>query len=194
MLSQKKLAEYQEVEANGQSLLKSYLKQDYIAIFVFYLRQMEYHYNRWNLSRRRNVYHLGLYVFHHTMWKRWSLKTGISLAKNVADKGLSIMHYGSIVVNGACRLGRNCCLVNNINIGANGGSDKAPQIGDNVYIGPGAVLFGDITIADGCYIGANAVVTKSCLEENAVLVGAPAKVVKYDPVCWWEKNGCKREK
>lgn len=44
------------------------------------------------------------------------------------------------------------------------GSKKAPKIGDNVYIGPGAVLFGDIEIADNCWIGANAVVNKSFLE------------------------------
>ena len=83
-------------------------------------------------------------------------------------------------------------IQNNVNIGANGGSMKAPQIGRDVYIGPGAVIFGDITIADGCYIGANAVVNKSFLEPNSVIVGVPAKVIKYDLVHWWEKNGLSR--
>lgn len=54
--------------------------------------------------------------------------------------------------------------MNNVNIGANQGSMKAPLIGNDVYIGPGAVIFGDIEIADGCYIGANAVVLKSVTE------------------------------
>ena len=35
------------------------------------------------------------------------LKTGISIPKNVCDKGLSIPHYGAIVVNAACRIGQN---------------------------------------------------------------------------------------
>lgn len=82
--------------------------------------------------------------------------------------------------------------MNNVNIGANQGSLKAPKIGHDVYIGPGAVIFGDIEIADGCYIGANAVVCKSITESNAVVVGAPAKVIKYDKMHWWEKNGLKR--
>ena len=82
--------------------------------------------------------------------------------------------------------------MNNVNIGANQGSDKAPHIGDNVYIGPGAVIFGDIVIADGCYIGANAVVNKSVLTPNTVVVGIPAKVIKEDPIHWWEKNNLKR--
>ena len=62
-----------------------------------------------------------------------------------------------------------------VNIGANGG--EPPVFGDNVYIGPGAKIFGDIKIASGCRIGANAVVCKNCEEENSTLVGVPAKNV-----------------
>ena len=82
--------------------------------------------------------------------------------------------------------------MNNVNIGANGGSNKAPYIGKDVYIGPGAVIYGDITIADGCYIGANSVVNRSILDPDSVVVGAPAKVIKEDKTHWWEKNGLKR--
>lgn len=125
---------------------------------------------------------------------RLSLLTGISIPKNTCAEGLTLYHFGSIVVNAACKIGRNCCIMNNVNIGANQGSLKAPKIGDDVYIGPGAVIFGDIEIADGCYIGANAVVNKSFLEPNSVIVGIPAKVIDNDPVHWWEKNGLKRIK
>ena len=187
------LKDYLNLEIKD-NLLKHYLKQHYTQILIYYLRHMEYHYNLWNVSRKRNVWHMLLYVFYHTLWKRWSLKTGITLPQNVCGKGITLMHWGSIVVNSACHIGRNCCLINNINIGANGGEVEAPQIGDNVYIGPGAVLFGNITIADGCYIGANSVVTKSCYEKNAVLVGAPARIIKYEQKCWWEKNKWNREK
>ena len=83
--------------------------------------------------------------------------------------------------------------MNNVNIGANGGSDKAPIIGNDVYIGPGAVIYGDIRIADGCYIGANAVVNKSIVEPHSVVVGAPAKIIKTDKEVWWEKNRLNRE-
>ncbi len=54
---------------------------------------------------------------------------------------------------------------------------KAPQIGDNVYISPGAKLFGDIVIGDNVKIGANAVVNKSFPEGNCTLVGVPARKV-----------------
>ena len=79
-------------------------------------------------------------------------------------------------------------IQNNVNIGATGGSSKAPQIGDNVYIGPGAVIYGDIIIADNCYIGANSVVNKSFIEPSSVIAGVPARVIKKDDKLWWEKN------
>ena len=49
------------------------------------------------------------------------------------------------------------------------------MIGDNVYLGPGAKLFGKITIADGCAIGAGAVVTKSFITPNMAIAGNPAR-------------------
>ena len=96
------------------------------------------------------------------------------------------------MLNGGVRIGENCCVMNNVNIGANGGSDKCPRIGRDVYIGPGAVLYGDIEIADGCYIGANAVVNKSFFEKNSIIAGVPAKVIGKSDKTWWEKNGLKR--
>lgn len=156
-------------------------------LFIKALRQYEYHFNA------KGLFHKILSVYYYKKYLSLSLKTGISIPKNTCDKGLTLYHYGSIVVNAACEIGRNCCIMNNVNIGANQGSLKAPKIGHDVYIGPGAVIFGDIEIADGCYIGANAVVNKSILEPNSVIVGIPAKVLKKDPVHWWEKNGLKRE-
>ena len=78
--------------------------------------------------------------------------------------------------------------MNNVNIGANNSESLAPQIENNVYIGPCAIIFGKIKIADGCYIGVNAVVNKDFLEPNSVIVGIPAKVIKKESEYWWQKN------
>lgn len=64
-----------------------------------------------------------------------------------------------------------------VNIGVNNGG--VPTIGDNVYIGPGAKLFGAIEIANDVAIGANAVVTKSFTESNITIAGIPAKIIKH---------------
>jgi len=67
-----------------------------------------------------------------------------------------------------------------VNIGTIPGSlDSAPIIGDNIYIGPGAKLYGKITIPNGCVIGANSVVNKSFEEENVCIAGVPAKIIKH---------------
>lgn len=62
-----------------------------------------------------------------------------------------------------------------MNIGT--GYDGCPTIGDNVWIGPGAKIFGKIQIADECAIGANAVVNKSFLENGVSIAGVPARKV-----------------
>lgn len=51
-------------------------------------------------------------------------------------------------------------------------------IGNDVWIGAGAKILKDVHIGDGAIIGANAVVTKD-VPPNAIMVGSPAKIIKY---------------
>lgn len=103
-----------------------------------------------------------------------STHLGFTIDPNVFDAGLSIAHYGSIVVNSSARVGKNCRLHSAVNIGG------TPVIGDNVYIGPGAKIFGDITIGDNVTIGANSVVNKN-VPSNVTVAGVPAKIIKETP-------------
>ena len=64
-----------------------------------------------------------------------------------------------------------------MNIGTTNGNKKAAKIGDNVYIGPGVKIVGDISIPDGTVIGANAVVNKSIYENGITVAGVPAKKI-----------------
>ena len=90
--------------------------------------------------------------------------------------GLSIAHYGTIVVNSNAKIGKNCRIQEGVNIGASG-NERAPQIGDNVFIGSGAKIIGDIVIADGIAIGAGAIVVKSFTDKNITIAGNPAKKI-----------------
>jgi serine O-acetyltransferase len=62
-----------------------------------------------------------------------------------------------------------------------------PKIGNNVFIGPGAVVIGDIEIADGIAIGANSYVNKSFKEPNITVAGCPAKKISDggSRYCWF---------
>jgi serine O-acetyltransferase len=107
-----------------------------------------------------------------------SLRLGFSIPLNVFGPGLAIVHYGTIVVHHKARVGKNCRIHVCTNIGASGGSDKAPVIGDNVYLAPGVKIYGDIKIGNNIAISANAVVNRSFEEEDVMLAGVPAKVIK----------------
>lgn len=154
--------------------------------YIRLMRQTEYH------QRSEGWWHK--LIEKYLKWKlgRFSVATGISIPPGTCDCGLTLYHHGSIVINQATQIGRNCCIMNNVNIGTNNGSDKAPRIGNNVYIGPGAVIFGNIEIADNCYIGANSVVCKSVMEPNAVIMGVPGQIIRYEQLFWWQKNKLNR--
>ncbi len=105
---------------------------------------------------------------------RTSVATGISIPPGVFGPGLSIAHYGSIVVHSKVRAGAYCRINSATNIGlANGG---VPTLGDHVYISPGAVIYGPITVGSRVVIGANAVVGKD-ISADLTVAGAPARVI-----------------
>ncbi|QXE03465.1 serine acetyltransferase [Terribacillus sp. DMT04] len=135
------------------------------------MRKLEYI----NNCKKDNILFKPIYYCLKFRYKRKQLKLGFTIPINVFGEGLNIAHVGTIVVNPNCVVGKNCRIHVCVNIG--GTDNNVPKIGDNVYIGPGAKIFGSIQIADGIAIGANAVVNKSFLERSTTIVGSPARVV-----------------
>lgn len=137
------------------------------------LRKLEYHHN----CKNQGIYKI-YYFYLKYKFKKISIKLGFSIPINVFGPGLSIVHYGTIVVNNKAKVGKNCRMHACVNIGASGGEKEAPQLGDNIYIAPGAKIYGNIKIADNCAIGANAVVNKSFDDESIFIAGNPAMKIK----------------
>ncbi|MDR2038786.1 MAG: serine acetyltransferase [Bacteroidales bacterium] len=109
-------------------------------------------------------------------FKKLSIRLGYTIWLYTFGPGLRILHRGTIMAGG--KVGANCIINTGVVIGNEAGfDDKVPTIGDNVYIGVGAKIIGDIYIADGCAIGANAVVNKSFTEPNTVIAGVPARAI-----------------
>ncbi len=142
--------------------------------FQILLRKCEYH---TSFKKIKKFFFAPKIFFTKLKFKKLSLKLGFSIPLNVFEEGLSIAHYGTIVVNSKAKVGKNCRLQECVNIGATNGSNKAPVIGNNAFIGTGAKIIGDITIADDVAIGANAVVVKSILESGVTYGGVPAKKI-----------------
>lgn len=116
-------------------------------------------------------------VLNRITFKRLSMKLGFSIPAGAFAEGLSIAHYGTIVVSPQASVGKNCRIHEGVNIGATNGSSLAPRIGDNVFIASGAKIIGDVTVADDVCIGANAVVVKSITESGTTWGGVPAKKI-----------------
>jgi serine O-acetyltransferase len=113
------------------------------------------------------------------LWlRRQRLRLGINIpATTRVGPGLLIGHPGGIVVNAATVLGRDCNVSHNVTIGVSRGKRSGvPRIGDRVYFGPGAVVFGDITIGNDVAIGANAVVTTD-VPDGMTAVGSPCRII-----------------
>lgn len=89
--------------------------------------------------------------------------------------GLKIEHAGGIIV--VAKIGKHCRISQQVTVGHIGGfkGGGVPTLGDNVYIGAGAKILGDIKIGNNVKIGANAVVI-SDVPDNATAVGVPAVV------------------
>ncbi|MBN1186772.1 MAG: serine acetyltransferase [Bacteroidales bacterium] len=155
-------------------LVKHLLQTDKILMFQRQLRKVEYLKN----CKYNSVLGKIRYFFVYRKFIKLSLLLNFSIPPNVFGPGLSIAHYGTIVINPNTRIGKNCRIHVCVNIGASGGNTKAPMMGDNVYIAPGVKIFGDIKIGNNIAVSANSTVNKSFTESNILLAGSPAKKVK----------------
>jgi serine O-acetyltransferase len=92
-------------------------------------------------------------------------------------EGLHIGHIGGVHINPGAVLGKNCNLAHRITIGASAlGRSGIPIVGDDVYIGTGAVLVGKIKVGSGAKIAANTLVMTN-VPEGATVMGVPGRIV-----------------
>lgn len=174
--SLKKILEYEKkIYINENDKVEKLLTHD-VSVQIFryikLLRKTEYYHNS------KGFFHKVLYVLCRRYKNKLGIKLGIEIWDNTFDEGLTIYHAGNIVINGMSQIGKNCKLHGSNCIGNDGKSLAAPVIGDNVRLGVGAKVIGDVHIADDIIIAAGAVVIDSCDIKGATLAGVPAKVVK----------------
>lgn len=133
-------------------------------------------------KKNNNILARILMPFLTVLSKISEILTGIEIPFSAKiGAGFYIGHFGNIIIGTDAVIGENCNISHGVTIGqaGRGGAQKTPMIGNRVYIGPGAKLFGGIKIGDDVAIGANSVVTKD-LPDNAVAVGVPAEIINYN--------------
>ena len=117
--------------------------------------------------------------------RHYSVKYGFQIPwqANVGP-GLSIGHYGTIIINPSATIGANCNISVGVLLGLNHKVDnngnslgfEYPTVGDRVSLGNNAKVLGGVRVHSGAVIGVNAVVTKD-IPLNAVAAGIPARII-----------------
>ncbi|MBP7056158.1 MAG: serine acetyltransferase, partial [Candidatus Omnitrophica bacterium] len=134
------------------------------------------------------------YRITHILWKnripllpRWISQfgkfiTGIEIHPGAEiGKELSIDHGMGVVIGETTIIGDGVTLYQGVTLGGTGKEKgkRHPTIGNNVVVGTGAKVLGNITIGDNSYVGANAVVIKD-VPPNSTVVGVPGRITKQD--------------
>lgn len=108
--------------------------------------------------------------------------TGIEIHPGAAiGNGLFIDHGMGVVIGETSVVGDNVTIFQGVTLGGTGKErgKRHPTIGNNVVIGTGAKVLGNITIGDNVQIGANAVVVRD-VPANSTVVGVPGRIAKKE--------------
>lgn len=135
---------------------------------VFWFRFNQY------LGRKNNI-------FSRYLCRRLSAKRIYKFGNDIScwaeiGSGFRIVHLSDIVIGRQSRVGKNFTVLNGVSLGEKNVSEKGmPSVGDNVYIGTGAKLLGNISIGDRVTIGAMTFCDKS-VPADSVAYGNPMKI------------------
>ena len=162
------------------------IKNNYEIFFMPGVRAIIYY----KISR---YFHLKkCYIVSRYLLERCKRKTGIEIHPGASiGKNLFIDHGEGVIIGETSIVKDNVIIYQGVTIGATGKKEKSkrhPTIGNNVFIGSGAKILGNITIGDNVKIGANAVVLKS-IPNNVTTVGIPSKIIKNKKM---NKKSCQK--
>ncbi|MGC9335235.1 MAG: serine acetyltransferase [Anaerolineae bacterium] len=92
-------------------------------------------------------------------------------------RGLRLPHPQNIIIGYCAEIGEFCTIYHNVSIAWNGFEPvipSRPKIGDQVLLGAGAIVLGDLSIGSYSLVGAGTVVTQSIPDFSRVTGGQPS--------------------
>ncbi|HWD32946.1 serine O-acetyltransferase [Pseudomonas caricapapayae] len=141
-----------------------------------------YRFGRWRYGVRPALLRKLCSLVYKVLFKLVQIVTGIELpCEVVVGRNFVIDHFGGIVISGYAQFGDDCRIRNGVVVGLkNVDEPTAPVIGNNVDIGAGAKVLGNIRIGNNVIIGSNAVVLID-VPDNSLAVGVPATIKVRKP-------------
>ena len=129
-----------------------------------------FRFGKWAQAIRFSPLRKVFLVVYFLLYKTSEILSGIRISINSEiGPGLVIHNFGGIIIRG--KIGRNCTIVQGAQLisRANGKHEGWPTLGDDVFVGSGAKLLGNVHIGDRAKVGANAVVVSDVPEDALVL-------------------------
>ncbi|MCJ7934307.1 MAG: serine acetyltransferase [Chryseobacterium sp.] len=117
-------------------------------------------------------------LFWRVVLRHYQIKYGFQIyPETEIGTGLYLGHWGALVINPKAKIGKNCNIAQGVTIGQQnrGKNEGFPVIGDEVWIGPNAVIVGGINIGNNVLIAPNAYVNFD-VPADSVVVGNPGKI------------------
>ncbi|MCB1157083.1 MAG: serine O-acetyltransferase [Leptospiraceae bacterium] len=106
--------------------------------------------------------------------------TGLDIhpGANIAS-GIMIDHGMGVVIGETAEIGKGCLIYQGVTLGGTGKENgkRHPTLKENVVVGSGAKILGNITIGSNVRIGAGSIVIKD-VPPNCTVVGLPGYIVK----------------
>ena len=162
--------------------IRGLLFPDYIGRFLVEMRKTSYY------KQQKGLFNKLLLGYHFAKYKRLGLKLGFTIGCDALGYGVVIPHYGTIVVGNSNRIGNYAVLQTSTCISSNG-----KIIGDGLYMGSGAKITSKVKLGNNISVGANSLVNKDCLQDNVLLGGMPAKVIKPEET-WYIRDSYTQDK
>ena len=147
--------------------IKDFFFPNYIVDFLVEMRKCSYY------KHQKGVLSKLFLAYHIRKYRLLGLKLGFSIGYDSLGFGVVIPHYGTIVIGASNRIGNYAVLHTSTCV-----SDNGKIIGDALYLSTGAKITSKIKLGNNVSIGANSLVNKSCEQDNILLAGMPAKVIK----------------
>ena len=162
-------------------IIKNFFK-DFIRIFTnkYVLLKLK---NVWNVKKYINDKNLssGIYTsFYIDYFNKHNSYIGI----NTKFKNIPYFPHGisGIFISDGSYIGKDAIIFQGVTIGSNTLYDSKkngyPVIGDNVYIGAGAKIIGNVKVGNNVRIGANAIVVEDVPDNSVVVLDKPRVIYK----------------
>jgi serine O-acetyltransferase len=140
---------------------------------------------RYTFLLRKSIQHKNSFIngiFYRVLKKKYQFKYGYQISSDAQiGEGFYLSDHCGPVIIGPVKIGKNCNVAHCVTIGRayKDGKMGRPTIDDNVWIGTGSVIVGNIMIGKNVLIAPNSFVNFD-VPDNSIVIGNPAKIVRKD--------------